>query len=202
MSRSRKNEAVREQLLDIGVAMFIDQGFHGTGIQEVVDQAGIPKGSFYNYFKSKEDFGAQAIIHYSDNFKEFLQTVVNSSKKDAAQALSQFFDNLIKLFNSKDCKEGCLLGNFAAEISDSSKIGRETMSICVNEWKDILKELIIRGQEQGHIKKGLRPDDLADFFLNFLEGSILRMKIEGTTAPLEQMRKTFNSYALISGSEV
>ncbi len=200
MSRSRKNEAIREQLLDIGVAMFIDQGFHGTGIQEVVDQVGIPKGSFYNYFKSKEDFGAQAIIHYSDNFKEFLQAVVNTSKKDAAQALNQFFDNLIALFNSKDCKEGCLLGNFAAEISDSSKIGRETMSICVNEWKDLLKELIIRGQEQGHIKKDLSPNDLADFFLNFLEGSILRMKIEGSTAPLEQMRETFTEYALRSRS--
>jgi len=200
MGRSKRSEAIREQLLDIGVAMFIDQGFHGTGIQEVVDQAGIPKGSFYNYFQSKEDFGAQAIVHYSDNFKEFLQTVVNTSKKDAARALNQFFDDFIALFNSKDCKEGCLLGNFAAEISDSSKIGRETMSICVKEWKDLLKELIIRGQEQGHIKKELSPDGLADFLLNFLEGSIIRMKIEASTGPLEQMRETFMKYALISGS--
>ena len=200
MGRSRKSEAIREHLLDIGVAIFIKEGFHGTGIQEVVDQAGIPKGSFYNYFKSKEDFGAQAIIHYSDNFKEFLQAVVNASKDDAAQALNQFFDELIALFNGKDCKEGCLLGNFAAEISDSSKIGREAMSICVKEWKDLFKELIIRGQEQGHIKKELSPGDLADFLLNFLEGSIIRMKIEGSTGPLEQMRETFMKYALRSGS--
>ena len=202
MSRSRKNEAIRERLLDIGVAMFIDQGFHGTGIQEVVDQVGISKGSFYNYFKSKEEFGAQTIIHYSENFKGFLQTIVNTSKIDATRALNQFFDNLIELFNGKDCKEGCLLGNFAAEISDNSKIGRETMSTCIKEWEDLIKELIIRGQEQGHIRKNLHPEDLANFFLNFLEGSILRMKIEGSTEPLEQMREIFINYAVVLDSKV
>ena len=196
MTRSRKNEQIRTDLLNQGVAMFMEQGYHGTGIQEIVDKVGVPKGSFYNYFKSKEDFGSKAVIHYSDQFKLFLNSVLETSKKDTLQGLNQFFDQLAQLFDDKNCKDGCLIGNFAAEISDSSTIGRDTMSSCLREWKDILKEIMIRGQEKEVIREDITPDELADFLLNFLEGSILRMKIESNTNPLKQMKKVFLNYAL------
>lgn len=196
MARTRQNEHLKEKLLDEGVAMFMEQGYHGTGIQEVVDKVGIPKGSFYNYFKSKEDFGSKAIIHYSDQFKEFLTSILEVSKVDTTKALNQFFDNLTQIFDEKDCKDGCLIGNFAAEISDSSNLGRDTMSRCIGEWKDIIKEIMIRGQEKKVIREDLSADELADFLLNFLEGSLLRMKIESSTDSLKQMKRTFMNYAV------
>ena len=197
MARVRINEEIRTKLLNEGVAIFMEQGYHGTGIQEVVDKVGIPKGSFYNYFQSKEDFGAKSIIHYSDQFKEFLKSILETSRKDTQKALNDFFDDLIKLFDEKDCKDGCLIGNFAAEISDGSNLGRETMSRCILEWKGIIKEIMIRGQERGIIREDISPDDLSDFLLNFLEGSLLRMKIDSNTDSLKHMKKTFLSYALI-----
>lgn len=196
MARTRQNEDLRNKLLDQGVAIFMEQGYHGTGIQEVVDKVGIPKGSFYNYFKSKEDFGSKAIIHYSDQFKLFLGSILEESKKDTLKGLNQFFDQLINLFEDKDCKDGCLIGNFAAEISDSSHIGRETMSKCIGEWKDIVKEIMIRGQEKKVVRDEISPDELADFLLNFLEGSLIRMKIDSNTGSLKQMKKIFLNYAL------
>ncbi len=196
MARTRQSGHLREKLLDQGVVMFMEQGYHGTGIQEVVDKVGIPKGSFYNYFKSKEDFGSKTIIHYSDQFKEFLVSILETSKKDTLKALTQFFDQLTKLFDDKDCRDGCLIGNFAAEISDSSSIGRQTMHKCISEWKDILKEIMMRGQEKKVIRDDISADELADFLLNFLEGSLIRMKIESDTNPLKQMKKTFLNYAL------
>ena len=196
MARTRQSEHLKTKLLDEGVAMFMEQGYHGTGIQEVVDKVGIPKGSFYNYFKSKEDFGSKAIIHYSDQFKEFLHSILEVSKVDTMKGLNQFFDQLTNIFDEKDCKDGCLIGNFAAEISDSSNLGRDTMSKCIGEWKDIIKEIMIRGQEKKVIREDLSADELADFLLNFLEGSLIRMKIESSTDSLKQMKKTFMNYAL------
>ena len=73
MPGTRQNKEIRKKLLEAGVSIFIDQGYHGTGIQEVVDTAGIPKGSFYNYFKSKEDFVSKTVIHFAEQFKEFLE---------------------------------------------------------------------------------------------------------------------------------
>ncbi len=191
MPGTRQNKEIRKKLLEAGVSIFIDQGYHGTGIQEVVDKAGIPKGSFYNYFKSKEDFGSKTIVHFGEQFKEFLDSIAEDSKKDAYSAINRFFDDLIDSFERKDCKEGCLVGNFAAEISDRSKVSRETMSKCMNEWRDILELVLHRAQEQGKVRDDIQANELADFLLNSLEGSILRMKIETNSKPISQYKEMF-----------
>jgi TetR/AcrR family transcriptional repressor of nem operon len=58
MPKPTKKELNRENLLNQGVSMLMGQGYHGTGLQEILDAVNIPKGSFYNYFGSKENFGA------------------------------------------------------------------------------------------------------------------------------------------------
>ena len=67
MSR-RDVKELREKLLDRGVALLMEQGYHGTGLQELVKSVGVPKGSFYNYFESKEAFSAEVVAHYIDPF--------------------------------------------------------------------------------------------------------------------------------------
>jgi len=194
MSTTRQNEEIRKKLLEVGVSMFLDQGYHGTGIQEVVNKAGIPKGSFYNYFNSKEDFGSKTVIYFSDQFKEFLNIIVEDSEKDAYRAINRFFNDFIDTFEKKNSKEGCLIGNFAAEISDTSELNRETMAKCMNEWKDILGVIISRAQEQGKIRNDIKALELADFLLNSIEGSVLRMKLQTNTKPLKQLKKMFLKY--------
>lgn len=194
MSVTRQNEDIRKKLLEVGVSMFLDQGYHGTGIQEVVNKAGIPKGSFYNYFKSKEDFGSKTVIHFSDQFKEFLNIILKDSEKDAYRAINRFFNDFIETFEAKNSKEGCLIGNFAAEISDTSELNRETMAKCMNEWKDILGVIISRAQDQGKIRDDIKALELADFLLNSIEGSVLRMKLQTNTKPLKQLKKMFLKY--------
>ncbi|HEX8874632.1 MAG TPA: TetR/AcrR family transcriptional regulator, partial [Nitrosospira sp.] len=66
MPKPAKKEFNRENLLNEGVVLLREQGYHGTGLQEILDAVNIPKGSFYNYFDSKEDFGAEVIQHYTD----------------------------------------------------------------------------------------------------------------------------------------
>ena len=196
MARTRQSEHIRIKLLDEGVAMFMEQGYHGTGIQEVVDKVGVPKGSFYNYFISKEDFGSKAVIHYSGQFKEFLNTTLEHSKSNSLDALNKFFDSISELSENRDYKGGCLIGNFAAELSDSSKPVRKTMSMCLNEWKNLLREILSTCQDQDVIRKDIPADELADFLINLLEGSTLRMKVEANSEPLKQMKKVFLNYAL------
>ncbi len=194
MAATRQNEGIRNNLLDVGVSMFLDQGYHGTGIQEVVDKAGIPKGSFYNYFKSKEDFGAKTVIHFSERFKEFLNVIVKDSEKDAYRAINRFFDDFIDTFEKKNSKEGCLIGNFAAEIGDTSELNRKTMSKCMNEWRDLLSVVLQRAQVQGKIRDDVQALELADFLLNSVEGSVLRMKLQVNTDPLRQLKEMFLKY--------
>ena len=194
MPATRQNEEIRKKLLDVGVSMFLDQGYHGTGIQEVVDKAGIPKGSFYNYFKSKEDFGSKTIIYFAEQFNEFLNVIAKDSEKDAYSAINRFFNDFIDTYEKKNCKDGCLIGNFAAEISDTSELNRVTMSKCMNEWRDILGLVLLRAQEQGKIRDDIQALELADFLLNSIEGSLLRMKLQTNTEPLKQLKEMFLKY--------
>jgi len=66
MARPRKSDQTREDLLTIGTEMLTSQGYHGTGIKQVLDAVGVPKGSFYNFFPSKEAFVAAAIYRYGE----------------------------------------------------------------------------------------------------------------------------------------
>lgn len=63
---TRRTEGFHERLLEAGVALFAEMGYHGTGVKDIVERAGVPKGSFYSYFDSKEAFGAAILRHYTD----------------------------------------------------------------------------------------------------------------------------------------
>ena len=90
--------------------MLIAQGYHATGIQEVVDKAGVPKGSFYNYFRSKEHFGAEVMRYWCEKTWEYLDASLNSSDEDAYSSLSRFFRSEVQRLENEEFV-GCLCGN-------------------------------------------------------------------------------------------
>ena len=59
---ARRN--VREQIVEAGLKCLLEKGFNGVGVQEITSSAGVPKGSFYNHFESKEALGAEVIERY------------------------------------------------------------------------------------------------------------------------------------------
>ncbi len=191
MPRTKQNNETRHKLLDAGLSAFIKKGYNGTGIQEIVNNAGLPKGSFYNYFKSKEGFVAEVIEHYTDGFNGFLESKIVEGEKNAFLAIETMFDDLIKKYEGKECKKGCLVGNFAAELSDNSELSRKSMVNSFNNWRDLLKILILRGQQQKTVRDDIEAKDISDFLLNSIEGSLLRMKIEKNSNPLIQLKDLF-----------
>src|SRR5664279_1578513 len=87
MSRTTQKQINRENLLNQGVALLMQQGYHGTGLQEILDAVQIPKGSFYNYFGSKENFGAAVIEHYITPYIQQITSYLEQSDADALSAL-------------------------------------------------------------------------------------------------------------------
>ena len=94
MSRTTQKEINRENLLNQGVALLMQQGYHGTGLQEILDAVQIPKGSFYNYFGSKENFGAVVIEHYITPYIEQISRYL-AQDTDALSALQRYFNESI-----------------------------------------------------------------------------------------------------------
>lgn len=185
MSR-RDVKELRTKLLDEGVALLMDQGYHGAGLQELVQRAGVPKGSFYNYFSSKEAFSAEVVKHYIDPFILQLDRHLQRSDVNAAGALKAYFDELIEETERKDFKGGCLLGNLIGEIGDTSDLCQTSLRQAVHRYRDKLREGIARAQQEGSFRKDMDAREMADFLVNVWQGALLRVKIEKSVRPLIQ----------------
>ncbi|QGM98077.1 TetR/AcrR family transcriptional regulator [Methylocystis parvus] len=187
MSKRDVNE-LRQKLLSQGVALLMDQGYHGTGIQEIVQSVGVPKGSFYNYFPSKEAFSAEVVKHYIDPFIKQLDAHLQRSGVSAAAGLRAYFDELIEETERKGFKGGCLLGNLMGEIGDTSDLAQASLREAVHRYRDRLREGVARGQREGDFRTDVDAKDMADLLVNLWQGALLRMKVEQSVRPLTQFR--------------
>ncbi len=183
MARPRRSEGNRQKLLDEGVSVFLEQGYHGTGIQAVVDRAQVPKGSFYNYFESKEHFGAEAIRHFAAAFDAQLDTALESD--DPVAAVRGCLSDLRRRHAESGHVGGCLVANIAAEVEDSA-VCREALAKAMAGWRDRIAQALARGQEQGTVRRDIEAGDLAAVLLDAWEGAVIRMKIERSSKPLDQ----------------
>jgi TetR/AcrR family transcriptional repressor of nem operon len=185
MSR-RDVKELREKLLERGVTLLMEQGYHGTGVQELVQSVGVPKGSFYNYFESKEAFSAEVVRHYIEPFIQQLDAHLRRDDVTADVALKGYFEEMIEETERRDFKGGCLLGNLIGEIGDTSELCQASLRQAVHRYRDKLREGIARAQREGRFRTDMEAKDMSDFLVNVWQGALLRMKIERSVRPLTQ----------------
>jgi TetR/AcrR family transcriptional repressor of nem operon len=185
MARPRLSESTRQRLLDEGVAVFLQQGYHGTGLKEVLDRVKVPKGSFYNYFESKEAFAAQAIRHYAECFAGKMKQAL-AAAIDPVTGLRQFFESLMADFETAGYVGGCLIANLGGEL-EGSDICRETLAEAFRGWRDGVTEALRQGQQLGLVRTDIDAAELADLLTESWEGAVIRMKIERSLDPLHRV---------------
>jgi TetR/AcrR family transcriptional repressor of nem operon len=186
MSQPTQKQLNKESLLDQGVILLTRQGYHGTGLKEILDAVQIPKGSFYNYFGSKENFAAQATQHYIAPFIWQLSQHLQNPDCDALTAIKRYFYELINELERTDFKGGCLLGNLMGEIGDTSEVVRASLQQAVNQYRDLLQAGLARAQQEGTVRTDKSAQEMADLLVNAWQGVLLRMKIDKSSVPLKQ----------------
>ena len=184
MSSSNAIDATKRRLLDHGVALMLQNGYHGAGLSEILNAAKVPKGSFYYYFASKEEFGAQAIDHYIAPFIQRLGERMAATDKSGLAALEAYFRELIAELEANDFAGGCLLGNLMGEIGDTSAAAREALKKAVDGYRNRLAKGLARAQAEGDVRRDRDPQALADLLVDAWQGAMLRMKVERSAAPL------------------
>ena len=190
MPRIPNKQLKREKLLDQGVQMLMTQGYHGTGIKEILDTVQVPKGSFYNYFASKEEFAAEAITHYIEPFIDRLTAHLQDPQVDGLTALKNYYAELISEIEQVGYKGGCLLGNLMGEIGDTSEICRHALMTAVERYNALQQTALERAQIQGSVRKDRSAKNMADLLANSWQGALLRMKIEKSAQPLQECCQT------------
>jgi TetR/AcrR family transcriptional repressor of nem operon len=184
------SHGVRERLLEAGVQTFSKSGFNGCSVQDITDAAGVPKGSFYNHFESKEALGAAALEHYwTDGACDQLK-ILTRPDLSPRDRLRTYFQEATSEIAGIGFTCGCLIGNMAAELSDHSPLIAAQLSAIFAGWSRQVSECISEAQASGEIQSPADPELLAAFVLNAWEGTVLRARIEKSDRALQQFIET------------
>src|SRR5580692_1925271 len=141
----------REKLIQSGMQAIHASGYGGTNIQSIVEMAEVPKGSFYNFFPSKEVFAAEVIDAYSNRGQERLRSYLLNQDVAPRARLEAYFDDRIEAFRAAGYVRGCLMGNFSAEAADQSELIREGLTKHFDAWCNLLTACIAQAQENDEI---------------------------------------------------
>jgi len=183
--RVSTKQDTKTALLETGMDVMIEKGYNNTGIQEVLSRIGVPKGSFYHYFDSKEDFALQIIAHFDQSYTaNLLRTLRNQEATPLERLRNHCYASKERLANN-DCRRGCLIGNLSQEMADQSETLRQSLSHIMSKWRDLFASCIEEGQSRGEIKSSFSPHAMAELFLSGLEGAIMRAKTTKCVEPLD-----------------
>ena len=174
-----------------GERLFRTQGYHNTGINDVLKACKIPKGSFYNYFVSKEDFAIQVVEFYGAYYKEQLEASLEKKHLSPFERLKLLYlVNTVEFYKSEGFTNGCLVGNLSTEVGGLSSMLAETLATQFNDWISYIAETIEEGQAKGVIVKKADPTQLAQYLHGNLFGALAQMKIERSIDPVVNAMET------------
>jgi len=174
----------KELILEKGSEIVRLKGFHHTGIQEILNTAGVPKGSFYFYFKSKEDFGLQLIDHYSNFFLGNADVFIKDENFSYLNRLRRFFDFFLNYFETTNYKGGCTIGNLAQELGDINVRFRVKLNEIFEKMKNKVETFLHHAQNENEISKDIDISIASDFIINSWEGALIRSKVAKSSEPL------------------
>lgn len=173
----------KEMIIEKSLHVIHAKGYNGTSVNDIVTEAEVPKGSFYNYFKSKEDYMVEALKFYFGKCQRAVQELKDKSV-DPRERFEGFFGGMIKNLERYEYKKGCLIGNITQEMSDNNEAIRQAVDCIHNRLEEALQVCIEEGQALGYYTKALTSHQLASFILCSWQGAQLRMKAQGTKESL------------------
>lgn len=184
-----KNET-RATIIRIGTDLIGRQGYNATGIDAVLKEAGVPKGSFYYYFKSKEEFGLAVIDHFAERYDQRLDTFLNDEEVTPLNRVRNLLEGGLVRLEQNQCAKGCLIGNLGQELADQNERFRARLEEIFTSWKERYAACLREAQRAGELSPELDPGVVAGFILSGLEGAILRAKVMKSPQPLRDFIET------------
>ena len=183
------NPETRSRLLEKGGDLVSSRGFNATGVQEITAAAGVPKGSFYNYFDSKEAFAVEVLSEYWDCVVELYGPILTDKRTSPLSRITRYFAGLADFHERRQYAFGCLIGNMALEVTPSSEEVRAKLAAIYREWTRSLTECLREAQVRKELAPGRDASQLAAALIDTFEGAVMRAKVERSRAPFDSFER-------------
>ncbi|HET7774309.1 MAG TPA: TetR family transcriptional regulator C-terminal domain-containing protein [Burkholderiaceae bacterium] len=189
-----ERSATRERLIRIGLEVLSETGWDATGIARVLQAAEVPKGSFYHYFASKDDFGLAVVAAYEAYFSERLARSFGNSELSVSQQLAAFIDAGRRGLIKHAFRRGCIVGNLGQELGGVNPAFRAALSGVFERWEAALAGALAAAQQAGALSPALDPAAAARFFWMGWEGAVLRAKLAASVQPIDDFETGYLQY--------
>jgi TetR/AcrR family transcriptional repressor of nem operon len=183
------NPDTRSKLLEKGGDLLSRSGFNATGVQEITSAAGVPKGSFYNYFESKEAFAVEVLGEYWGSVAESYGPLLRDKTTPPLYRIANYFRGLAEFHRRHRYASGCLIGNMALEVTPSSADVRAKLMTVYREWSEQLADCLQEAQTRKELASTKDPKQLAVALIDTFEGTVMRAKVERSGKPFESFER-------------
>lgn len=190
-------KGIREKIVDAASRHFHEFGYNATGIQDIVDSAGIPKGSFYAHFKSKETLGLEVLATDAEVTQG---TLIVSDDEHPLERLQNHFKTLASDYYRLKYRSGCLIGDFASELASNPKFRQATLHH-MTVWSENIAEVLGQAQNRGDVSKDREAGTLARYLLDSFLGSALRVRMSRSQQPFYEWLNVSFSILLTPNSD-
>jgi len=194
MRTAQAQSPTKEKILDAAQQLMLAKGFPATTVDEICQAAGFTKGSFFHYFASKEHLGKEVL----DRFYVLLQQTIDQGsfrkKSDPLQRVYGYVDRFIEMSTNPELPNGCLLGHFTQELSDTHP---EIRSLCAQyfaEWAALLKHDLDEAKAKHAPRVSFDTQSVAEYFLAVMQGSRILATAKQDVKVFEQNLRHFKRY--------
>lgn len=178
-----KGEMTQAKVLKVATHLINKKGFKNTSINEIIRATGVKKGNLYFHFPSKEHIGLAILREVEADFFQFL--LGNLRGKGPLEKLSSFFDAVLEKHKKTKFIGGCIVGNFALEMSDSNPQFSNAVEEIFSKWGTVLTGLLIEARESGELITDISPRVLAKHIVATIEGAIMMARVSKSERDLK-----------------
>lgn len=163
----------KERMLRQGMKLLYANGFHGMTVDALLAASGVPKGSFYHHFGSKDAFAQAVLGRYAQSQRDLLDRWTERAELSTPDKLTGYFREMAENFVRSDYQRACLAGKLSTEVAASSEPFREQLDQDLRRWKHQLIAVLENGQQRGDVRTDRDGGDLADSLLALLQGAFV-----------------------------
>lgn len=191
----------KDDIVQVGLDIVLSRGFSATGVEAILKQANVPKGSFYNFFSSKEEFALAIIDRFVAERREIFYPIFTDDSLPPLERVKRSFEALIATFEGNNCSKGCLIGNLGQEMSDQFENVRQRLEVALQEWSKGLTALLLQAQQEKSIPADVDVKMLAENLISSFQGALLRSKVKKSLEPLQNFIHLYFGWFLAQKEE-
>ncbi|MET7477327.1 TetR/AcrR family transcriptional regulator [Streptomyces sp. NPDC005648] len=185
MPVTTRNTDTRRIILDTAQRIMARKGYSAVGINEVLAEAGVPKGSFYHYFASKDAFGEALLQSYFADYLTDMDGILAPSGESAAERLMAYWQQWRQTQSVEECQGKCLAVKLGAEVADLSESMRLALKEGTSAVVDRIERTIADGVEDGSLSIDGEARVVAQALYDMWLGASVMAKIHRSLEPLD-----------------